>query len=50
MLQIGNTALHWAAVWDDAEVAKILVNYGAAMDIRNNVILSYIYTKIKKQP
>ena len=38
MLQNGDTALHSAALGGHAEVVKMLVKYGAAVDIRNKVI------------
>ena len=37
ILQDGETALHKAAVRGHVEVVKILVDYGAAVDIRNKV-------------
>ena len=37
MLQDGETALHKASLWDHVEVVKILVDYEAAVDIRNKV-------------
>ena len=37
MLQDGETALHWAALRGHVEVVKMLVKYGAAVDIRNKV-------------
>ena len=36
-LQNGETALHRAAMRDRAEVIKVLVDYGAAVDIRDKV-------------
>ena len=38
MLQGGRTALHQAAVMGEIEVVKVLVKYGAALDIRDEVI------------
>ena len=37
MLQDGETALHRAALRGHVEVVKMLVKYGAAVDIRNKV-------------
>ena len=37
MLQSGETALHVAALKGHVEVIKMLVKYGAAVDIRNKV-------------
>ena len=37
MLQDGETALHWAAKEDCVDVVKTLVQYDAAVDIRNKV-------------
>ena len=37
MLQEGETALYWAAINDRPEVIKLLLNYGAAVDIRAKV-------------
>ena len=39
MLQDGDTALYLAACWGKLEVAKMLVRYGAAVDIRKKVSL-----------
>ena len=48
MLQYGETALHWAAYHDHAEVIPLLMKHGAALDIRNEVLTllhrSTIYT------
>ena len=41
MLQYGETALQKAAVRGHMEVVKILVKYGAAVDIRNKVWSTY---------
>ena len=38
MLQGGVTALYWTAFDSHAEVVKLLVKYGAAVDIRGMVI------------
>ena len=40
MLQDGETALHLAALFGHVEVVKMLVKYGAAVDIRNKVFYS----------
>ena len=37
MLQDGETALYRAAMRGHAEVIKVLVDYGAAVDIRDKV-------------
>ena len=37
MLQHGDTALHEAAMWGEVEAVKVLVDCGAAVDIRNEV-------------
>ena len=37
MLQNGETALHLAAMKGRVEVVKMLVKYGAAVDIRDKV-------------
>ena len=37
MLQYGDTALHEAATRGKVEAVKALVDYGAAVDIRNKV-------------
>ena len=37
MLQHGDTALHDAAAHGEVEAVKALVDYGAAVDIRNEV-------------
>ena len=37
MLQDGDTALHEAAKRGKVEAVKVLVKYGAAVDIRNKV-------------
>ena len=37
MLQDGWTALYWAAFKGHVEVIKMLVKYGAAVDIRDKV-------------
>jgi ankyrin repeat protein len=37
MLQYGDTALHEAAAGGEVEVVNLLVNHGAAVDIRNKV-------------
>ena len=37
MLQDGESALHKAALEGHVEVVKMLVKYGAAVDIRNKV-------------
>ena len=37
MLQDGETALFWATREDQVEAVKMLVKYGAAVDIRNKV-------------
>ena len=39
MLQDGETALYRAAMRGRAEVVEVLVNYGAAVDIRDKVIV-----------
>ena len=39
MLQNGETALHKAALLGYVEVAKTLVDHGAAADIRNKVYI-----------
>ena len=39
MLQVGDTALHDAAFNDCAEVIPLLMKYGAAVDIRNEVLI-----------
>ena len=39
VLQDGQTALHGAAHRGDTEVIKMLVNYGVAVDIQDNVIV-----------
>jgi ankyrin repeat protein len=31
----GATALHWAAYWDDVDTAKLLLQAGAVVDVRN---------------
>ena len=41
MLQDGQTALYVAAWADKAEVINLLVNHGAAVDIRDKVV-SYL--------
>ena len=38
MLQDGWDTLYWAAINDHPEVIKLLLNYGAAIDIRTKVI------------
>ena len=35
MIQNGETALHRAALYGHVEVVKMLVEYGAVVDIRN---------------
>ena len=40
VLQDDETALHEAALEGRAEVAKVLVKYGAAVDIRNKVFIA----------
>ena len=37
MLQHGDTTFHKAALGGEVEAVKALVNYGAAVDIRNEV-------------
>ena len=37
MLQYGDTALHKAATGGKVEIINLLLNHGAAMDIRNKV-------------
>ena len=37
MLQNGDTALHKAALRGRVEVTEMLVNHGAAVDVRNKV-------------
>ena len=39
MLQDGDTALHWTAYYDRAEVILLLVKHGAVLDIRNMVLI-----------
>ena len=38
MLQVGETALYWAAYNDHVEVIPLLVKYGAALDTRDKVL------------
>ena len=42
MLQDGDTALHYAALYDRIEVIKTLMKYGAAVDIRNKAYIGII--------
>ena len=37
MLQNDETALHWAALEGHVEVVKMLVKYGVAVDVRDEV-------------
>ena len=39
LLQHGQTALFKAARWGHTDTVKILVDYGAAVDIRDEVLL-----------
>ena len=39
--QDGETALHQAALEDHVEVVRTLVDHGAAVDIRNQVVFRY---------
>ena len=48
MLQDGVTALHRAAVWGHAHVVKLLVDYGAAVDIRSKVITLSEYNFLRQ--
>ena len=48
MLQSGETALHQAAWGGYVEVVKILVKYGAVVDIRDKVIRLIDYQMINK--
>ena len=41
MLQDGDTALHWAALSDHAEVIPLMVKYGGSLDIRNKVLILF---------
>ena len=43
MLQYGDTALHWTARRGKVEAVKVLVDYGVAVDIRNEVQWYNIY-------
>ena len=38
MKQYGETALHRAALFEHVEVVQTLVDYGAAVDIRNQAL------------
>ena len=40
MIQDGEAALHRAALRGYVEVVKMLVNYGAAVDIRNKAYIA----------
>ena len=40
MIQNGEAALHRAALYEHVEVVKILVDYGAAVDIRNKAYIA----------
>ena len=42
MLQDGGTALYWAAVYGRVEVVQLLVKYGAAVDIKDEVCIIVI--------
>ena len=37
LLQAGETALHWAARQNRVDIIKMLVDYGAVVDIRDKV-------------
>ena len=39
-IQDGETALHQAALGGRVEVVKMLVNYGAAVDVRNKAYIA----------
>ena len=47
MLQYGESALHKAALSDHVEAIELIVKHGAAVDIRNKVLLLYVLNNMR---